>query len=369
MIATHVERAREAVEAANAAVTAPCWQDVAADDSRFSSTDLRELLVKAETLGRTVAALQTTLAGHLAQAFEHEADRHEVLGIPPGKGLHRDASDCLRDTVRIDRRTAQRRLRRAAATRPRRDFVTAPVTGPELPHVAVALSDGVADETACDTVIETLTRARTDLALAAVPHDDAETLLAAAEDLLTSHLPTMDPDGMRRLCARWRQHVDATILPDGGTPTDAELQAAQGLFHRGRRRGLHRWDLHLTDAQHEVLQTIASAATNPRASASELADPSHAGAPGVTGTDPATDTGTGSGTDTGIGTGAAAGAGPVPDPRTRAQRQGDTLLSALQAALALADPGLLPVAAGHRPQVLVTIDHETLLRQIRSRTG
>lgn len=334
MIAEDVDRAREAVEQALAAVAAPRWQDVP------GGALLPDLLVQAETLSRTVAALQTALAGHLAEAYEHEADRQEVLGIPPGKGPHRDAADCLRDTVRIDRRTAQRRLRRAAATRPRRDFVTAPLADPALPEVAAVLSEGAADEAACDAVIETLTRARTDLALAAVPQDEADALLAAGESLLAAQLHHADLDGMRRLCARWRQHLDAVVLPDSGIPTEAELRAAQGLFHRGRRRGLHRWDLHLTDTQHEVLQTVAAAATNPRARG---AGPS--------------------------GQVDAPAGSPDLDPRTRGQRQADTLVSALQAALALAAPGVLPATAGHRPQVLVTIDHETLLRRVRTASG
>lgn len=334
MIAEDVDRAREAVEQALAAVAAPRWQDVP------GGALLPDLLVQAETLSRTVAALQTALAGHLAEAYEHEADRQEVLGIPPGKGPHRDAADCLRDTVRIDRRTAQRRLRRAAATRPRRDFVTAPLADPALPEVAAVLSEGAADEAACDAVIETLTRARTDLALAAVPQDEADALLAAGESLLAAQLHHADLDGMRRLCARWRQHLDAVVLPDSGIPTEAELRAAQGLFHRGRRRGLHRWDLHLTDTHHEVLQTVAAAATNPRARG---AGPS--------------------------GQADAPAGSPDLDPRTRGQRQADTLVSALQAALALAAPGVLPATAGHRPQVLVTIDHETLLRRVRTASG
>lgn len=124
--------------------------------------------------------------------------------------------------------------------------------------------------------------------------------------------------------------------------SEAELNAAQGLFHRGRRRGLHRWDPLVTDAQNEVLQTIGSAATNPRA--------------GHQAADDAADS--------------AADAGQAPseppiDPRTRGQKQADTLLSALRHALAAADPDVLPASGGHRPQVLVTIDHQTLLRQIR----
>ena len=294
--------------------------------------DLRlpALLQEVERLARTVAAVQTSLAGHLAQVYGHEADRHELLGIPPGKSPHRDEADCLRSLLHIDRRDAQRRLRRAEATRPQRAFATAPVAEPQLPAIARVVAAGAAEPGACDVVIETLTRARTDALIAGVPRDEVEDLVDAGEAILADQLQRIEPDGIRRLCARWRQNLDALVMPDTAAPTEAELNAAQGLFHRGHRRGLHRWDLHLTDAQHEVLQTVASAATNPRAVA------------GVQ------------------------DAGSAPDPRTRGQRQADTLVSALQAALAHAGAEALPSTGGNRPQVLVTIDHRTLLGELRA---
>lgn len=328
-------RASDADPSTSARLTA-AQRDVEALVLRFAEPDgtaaegdvpLPDLLRRVERLARTVAAAQTSLAGRLAEAYEHEADRHEVLGIPPGKSPHRDAADCLRTLVHIDRHDARRRIRRAEATRGRRGFATAPVTDPPLPAVARVVAAGVADVGACDVVIDTLTRARTDALLAGVPRQEVDALAHGGELLLAEQLERVDPDGIRRLCARWRQNLEAVVMPEGGAPTEHELNAAQGLFSRGRRRGLHRWDLHLTDAQHEVLQTAAAAATNPRAAADG-----------------------------------------IPEHRTRGQRQADALVSALQAALALADAATLPSTGGHRPQLLVTIDHRTLLGQLRSAT-
>ncbi len=300
--------------------------------------DLPELLAAVERLSRTVAAAQSALAGHVAQAYESETDREELLGVPRGKSPHRDAPDYLRSRLRVDRREARRRIARSEATREQQAFVTAPVTPPALPEVSRALAGGTVDPAAADVVVQTLSAARRDTRLAGVPDHEVEAIVSSADRLLAEQLARLDTDSMRRLCQRWRQNVDAVVMPDHAAPTEAELNAAQGLFYRGRRRGLHRWDLLVTDAQNEVLQTIASAATNPRA------EP-----PSADGADDE---------------GRAASEPPI-DPRTRGQKQADTLLGALQHALAAADADVLPASGGHRPQVLVTIDHQTLLRQIR----
>lgn len=298
--------------------------------------DLPQLLAAVEKLARTVAAAQSALAGHVAQAYDNETDREELLGVPRGKSPHRDAVDYLRTHLRVDRREARRRITRADATREQQAFVTAPVTPPVLPKVARALAGGAVDPAAADVVVQTLTAARTDTRLAGVPEQEVDAIVTSADRLLSDQLTRLDTDSIRRLCQRWRQNVDAVVMPDHAAPTEAELNAAQGAFYRGRRRGLHRWDLLVTDAQHEVLQTVASAATNPRATAPSTADlPADA----------------------------------APDPRTRGQKQADTLISALQHALAHADSDVLPTSGGHRPQVLVTIDHQTLLRQLRDARG
>ena len=307
--------------------------------------DLPELMVAVERLARTVAAAQSALAGHIAQAYDHETDREELLGVPRGKSPHRDAADYLRCTLRIDRREARRRIARAEATREQQAFVSAPVTPPALPEVSRALAGGTVDPAAADVVVQTLTSARADTRLAGVPEQEVEAIVSSADRLLADQLTRLDTDSVRRLCQRWRQNVDAVVMPDHAAPTEAELNAAHGLFYRGRRRGLHRWDLQVTDAQHEVLQTIASAATNPRAE-NDGDTRRNGGGMGADGVDtPATPA--------------------APDPRTRGQRQADTLVSALQHALAHAGADVLPASGGHRPQVLVTIDHQTLLRQVR----
>lgn len=335
--------------------------------------DLPRLLSSVEKLARTVAAAQTALAGHVGQAYDNETDREELLGMPRGKSPHRDAADCLRTHLRVDRREARRRIARADATREQRAFATAPVTPPVLPEVARALAEGEVDPAAADLVVQTLTAARTDTRLAGVPEQEVEAIVASADRLLSDQLTCLDTDSIRRLCQRWRQNVDAVVMPDHAAPTEAELNAAQGAFYRGKRRGLHRWDLHVTDAQHEVLQTVASAATNPRAAASSASDRPDLDATdsGLQGSDEAA--------PDKLALGAAASgltgldeaapnrpAATAPDPRTRGQKQADTFISALQHALAHAGADVLPTSGGHRPQVLVTIDHQTLLRQVRA---
>lgn len=328
--------------------------------------DLPELLAAVERLGRTVAAAQSALAGHVAQAYEAETDREELLGVPRGKSPHRDAVDYLRSRLRVDRREARRRITRSEATREQQAFVTAPVTPPVLPEVSRALAGGAADPAAADVVVQTITAARTDTRLAGVPDHEVEAIVSSADRLLSDQLTRLDTDSMRRLCQRWRQNVDAVVMPDHAAPTEAELNAAQGLFYRGRRRGLHRWDLLVTDAQNEVLQTIASAATNPRATQTEAVEGAAGDGSVMEGTTARSGTGPAKCEAGIVGAGdSGAPIEPPTDPRTRGQKQADTLLSALEHALAHADADVLPTSGGHRPQVLVTIDHQTLLRQVR----
>ena len=325
--------------------------------------DLPELISDVERLARTVAAAQTMLAGHVAMAHESETDREEILGVPRGKSAHRDAADYLRSTLRVDSREAKRRIARAAATREQQAFVTAPVTPPQLPAVAATMGRGHVDPAAGDIVVRTLVEARTDARLAGVPDTEVDAMISSADRLLSEQLTRLDSDSIRRLCQRWRQNVDAVVMPDHGAPSEAELNAAQGMFYRGRRRGLHRWELLVVDAQNEVLQTLASAATNPRAEREDDGVPGDHAAP--SGGTEADGSAPGRATQGGAESGEHQRGGYGTDLRTRGQKQADTLISALQSALAHAGSDVLPTSGGQRPQVLVTIDHETLLRPVR----
>lgn len=151
-------------------------------------------------------------------------------------------------------------------------------------------------------------------------------LLNRMETNLTEALRDRDPDFLIPLIKRWLVLLDQ----DGTAPDESELKHRQGLFRRGEYRGLSHFELWADAAQTETLLTVMHAGSNPRSGNNRDQE------------------------------------GALVDRRTVPQRQLDTLVSALGAALA-ADS--LPLTGGHRPQVHVTIDYRQLLGEIQSQAG
>ncbi|QCU78394.1 HNH endonuclease [Citricoccus sp. SGAir0253] len=282
-----------------------------------------------ERLSRVIAAVQTSLAGHAAAALDTAGLREEVLGIPPGKCPFRDAPDWLVHQVRIPRAEARRRVHRASVVLPPPPQPSGHQPGPALPRLAEALDGGEVDPAAVDLVASVLQEARQDAVLAGVAPGLVDTMIGEGERLLARHARELAPDSLRKACERWAQWAQHATDPDGAEPTDAQRAARQGLRYRGRRRGLHVWHLEADDHQHEVLSVVARTAANPRSP----------------GDDPETT-----------------------DRRSTAQRRLDGLVAALTGALALTGDNGLPASGGLRPQVLVTIDHETLAGRLAGRS-
>ena len=172
--------------------------------------------------------------------------------------------------------------------------------------------------------------------------------LRQMEVALVKHASEYDADSLRLLIRHW----EGGLNPGGADLTATELKARQGLFYRGRRNGLHCYEINATDEQNEVLATVYNTATNPR-----LRDgTATAGTVGFDGTGtpaaaPATSDGA-SGEDA-----AASRTRPELDGRTRQQKQLDGLVGACKVALTT---DLLPAAGGRRPQLLATIDYKDL---------
>ncbi|GAA4778564.1 HNH endonuclease signature motif containing protein [Citricoccus nitrophenolicus] len=306
---------------------------------------LPEVTTAVERLSRSLGASQTALAGHVERIFEIPDLREEILGIPPGKTAFRHAQDYLREHLHIDRREAKRRVERAGHVMPTRTVDHTQTIPPRLPVLSESVQHAGTDLSAADLIATTLNTARRDAALAEAPPDLVDEQLVAGERLLVTHAQDVDPETLSKICGHWRQRFDALFNPDGREPTEAELNHEQGLFYRGRRRGhsngLHRWEIMAADGQHELLQTVAAAASNPRAPGPECVGPEAADSEDANSVDQA-----------------------VLDPRSSGQRQLDGLISALTGALALADLSDLPSSGGSRPQVLVTIDHDSLLSRV-----
>lgn len=292
---------------------------------------------RVEGLSRTVAAVQTALVGHAVTAYETESMRSQTLGIPAGKSAFRNAREYLRSHLLVSLKDLTAHARRAEALMPRRSFDQAESLPPQWPVLAEALADQSVPPASADHITAALAAARRAGQRGEADPETVRALLGEGERTLTEQARGVDPDVMRRVAEHWLVRFEAAVAPDGDEPSDAERSAHQGMVYRGRRRRLHHWTVDATDEQHEVLMTLASAATHAADTGQEKA---------------AVQTADGSPAE-GV------------EGRTRPQRQLDGLISALVGALALAETEELPRVAGARPHVAVTIDLQTLLRCAR----
>ncbi|MDI3331538.1 MAG: DUF222 domain-containing protein [Micrococcus sp.] len=318
----------------DAATSAPS-PPVATGDVPFTLPALHHAL---ETVARSVTAAQMSLAGHTAEVFDLPTDRTRLLGMPEGKTAFRDTADYLRGMLRVDISEARRRLRHAAVLRGSR-AITGEVLPPRLPQLAEAVQEGLIDRSAVEHVNNTLAEARTIAERAGIDPDIADRMIRQGEELMVEQGQTMDPRNLQKVCHHWLKRFEAAVDPDGKEPVDLDSPRVQGLMHKGKRNGFHQWLLSANDAQHEILLTIANAATNPRARQNGPVPGQAELAPEPTDGD----------------------AEPPIDPRTDHQKRLDGLIACLSGGLAMADSNTLPWTGGMRPQVSVTIDYRTLL--------
>ncbi|MFJ6003492.1 DUF222 domain-containing protein [Arthrobacter sp. NPDC092385] len=314
-------------------------------EAGFTPTaDLAESLCALEQLARVVSYLQVVGAAaadrrDIATVGEHR-EAPGRLGCPVGPDSPRefkDTAEYLRARIGITRAEARRRIRLGASVLPRRTPTGEPQPA-ALASVAAAFGDGMISSYAATQIRDAVERVRP----SALPEP-----LQAMEDGLTAQAVESDEDLLNVVIRRWESALD----PDGAEPTDELLRKQQGVFLRGRRRGLHRLDIAADDEQFEFLLTVMNTATNPRTARDrEMSDASASG-----GADHA---------DRPSGGGAGDGDAPLWERRSRAQRLLDGLVGACQVALAT---DTLPATGGHRPQVMVTIDYQALMSDLQER--
>jgi hypothetical protein len=111
---------------------------------------------------------------------------------------------------------------------------------PALPVLAQAMVAGDVGGHAAALVADALTRAT----YAA----DSETL-EAMESALVQQAAESDADTLGMVAKAWETAVDQ----NGAEPSEEELKARQGVFYRGRRRGLHQFVINTTDEQYEAM--------------------------------------------------------------------------------------------------------------------
>ncbi|UNK46017.1 HNH endonuclease signature motif containing protein [Arthrobacter sulfonylureivorans] len=162
----------------------------------------------------------------------------------------RNNAEYLRSRLGISIVEARRRLRVGRV-------ITAPVRfdgepgAPALPALAEAMAAGELSGNAAVLVTDSIARAR---------HAADPGTLEAMESSLVRQAAEGDADTLAMVAKTWETAVDQ----DGAEPSEDELRSRQGMFYRGRRRGLHQFVINTTDDQYELLATMMNSAANPR---------------------------------------------------------------------------------------------------------
>ncbi|UNK46809.1 HNH endonuclease signature motif containing protein [Arthrobacter sulfonylureivorans] len=295
----------------------------------------------------------------------------------------RNNAEYLRSRLGIGIVEARRRLRVGRV-------ITAPVrldgerSAPALPALAEAMAAGVISGNAAVLVTDSIGRAR---------HAANPGTLEAMESSLVRQAAEGDDDTLAMVAKTWETAVDQ----DGAEPSEEELRSRQGMFYRGRRRGLHQFVINTTDDQYEALATVMNSAANPRIRSDAIETAANSRTQGAPAGSDGNGTGTTATTDAGTaGTGVAdpgsedpshtdmdcASSAPMGDAEgdvsdvdsrpggvdpavvagmdgfTRAQKLLAGLIGACRIAL---NVDKLPDSGGHRTQVIVTAGYEQLV--------
>lgn len=275
------------------------------------------------------------LIDHLQTLASRAAEDHH-LATMDGQEPYGSTAEYLRATIGISRSEANRRLRLGEDLLPEAAGPGASVE-PRMATLAAAASAGAISSRAATVIRDAVHRVATVATRQQVQ---------AMEEHLTRQAVESDEDILRVLARRWESVIDQ----DGQEPTEKTLRARQGVFLRGKRHELYFMEIGATDEQFEHLITVMNTATNPRAGGTAPADARPDGTELSNGSaDPSGQQPTGAGNE------------PAPERPTRAQDLLDGLVSACR--IALAGDGL-PATGGHRPQVMVTINHRDLLSEL-----
>lgn len=262
----------------------------------------------------------------------------------------RSTADYMRCRLRIGRGEAQRRLKLASVLLPAVSSSGQPVPA-VLPVLAGAASAGRISSGSALIIAEAVDRVR---------QRSGTQTAEVMESELASLGSRYDTDFLARTARRWVLLADQ----DGAEPSDEELRRFQGVFSGRKKNGLNHLSIYCTAEQHETLLTVMNAVAGPRvsdaasgAAPDEVSDAATAAAdsPQAGQADPGwAQHADGSQPD--------AGTSSRLDRRTRPQRLLSGLIDVAKAALAT---GGVPASGGLRPQVMVTIDAASLLKDFK----
>lgn len=302
----------------------------------------------AERLARFTESAQTSLAGIVGEVFEQPHRRTTLLGVPEGKTVYKNAADYLRQLTQIGFGPARTRLQIGALLmRPEPDPLSGIARPAVLPATAEAVTSGDVTGATARRIVESIATVADDARAAGI---DAHRVQEATEQgdrqLANQARTATHDDSFTHTALRWRESTENRLTAgDGYAPNEEAILAKRGLFKRGRdRHGNTRYTLVTGDVDAEAIDTITHAANNPAARATPTISvvPEHAEA---------------------LGDDTAPKLDPAPaDQRSWPRKALDALLSVVTAGLAHPD-NPLPDHGTTRPQISVTIDLHTMLRQ------
>ncbi|MGP9585213.1 DUF222 domain-containing protein [Micrococcaceae sp. AOP34-BR2-30] len=302
------------------------------------------MIEQAAALGRLCENIETALARVVDQVFATHEQRLELLGLPTGRVVHKNASEFLRHHTHCAFGVAKQRIRLGNKIFPRTD-ITAFTGDPstvvaELPQVGEASTEGEITTKAVKAIVDDLEAVEEQAQSVSTDPEDLEELLQDGEEVLVEQAKVFDDNQFAHYATGWKDRTEAKVNPDGQAPDDREAQKKRG-FRRVRRLGkLSVWQCTTDQAGSELFETLVHAINNPRAKTG-----SHTGADATNAVDANGDTVNNL------------------DRRSREQKAHDALIGVLQAGLKVPH-NKLPDQGGTRPQVLVTIDLPLMLRMM-----
>lgn len=340
-------------------------------------------------LARVVEVAQTAVAGVTDQVLQDPQSRQRLLGLPAGKSRFRNAAEFLEQTQHTPRRDTHTRVDRAAHHLPTPGSDVDPqsesapgrgVARGAFSEVSGAWADGTVDPSVIDMITRTLTTARQTAVQSGAAPDVVDRLIHDGQQRLLAQARHSTPSAVSQACRRWRGQFDQLLAEAGATTRAEGVHPGRSAKFVREESGLYLWQLWLTQAQHEVIHTVTSAGTNPRAVSKPSSGPQPTGLAAPTGSS-ASDQGlfdleaavaSASAPATAGGT---EPAGDAPEDsgfvhpgmlrtQERGRQQVDAIISALTAALRLNDTDVLSSTGGARPQILVHIDYQTLAGQL-----
>src|SRR5579875_2814776 len=211
---------------------------LSADLTSLSSTELTGLVADLETQRRRLEAVDQRLLAEVA-------DR----GLAGDYGAT-SAPDLLVQLLRVSRREARARMRRAAEVGPRRGL-TGEALAPIFPTVAAAVADGTISAEHTDVILK---------AVDAIPLHLQPEFDTVVENALVEAATTLEPRQVAGIGNVLLERID----PDGAEPREADRQRRRGFGLRAHRDGTSTPYGSLTPEATAVWTTILDALSAPQ---------------------------------------------------------------------------------------------------------